>query len=225
MFTKAIESITQSIFPIFFTVVQGNKTVIGVSGTGFFIDDNGLFITAYHVINDIPAGAKLLYCGNVPHSIIRALEIESIRFDAKKDIFVGRVPKEYKLPKIKPAEDEPKVGQSLCLCGYPLAQLSQNKDGSINVNNVRKYWQPTFMIDGFQGNINGKLYKGFITQHTSLKGMSGGPIFGLDGQVYGMDVATMSRQIHDPSAPMTIANGIGLGINYIKENIKHLCST
>lgn len=225
MFSTAIEQVTKSIFPIFFELRQQGLTTIGVSGTGFFINDEGHFMTAHHVISAIPENAKILYAGNVPHSIIPPVEIEEIYSDAVKDIYIGKVALDKALPKLVIADNEPKIGQSLSLCGYPLAQISQNLDGSINVNNVRKYWQPTFMVDGFQGTINGKTYTGFMTQHASLKGMSGGPIFGSDGIVYGMDVAVIGREIPDPATPITVHNGIGVGVSHIRDGIERANNT
>ena len=49
---------------------QGNNTILGVSGTGFFIDDEGTFLTACHVIDNVPPGSDLIYCGNIPFRII-----------------------------------------------------------------------------------------------------------------------------------------------------------
>lgn len=220
MFSKAIEIVTKSIFPIFFELRQEGLTTIGVSGTGFFINDDGHFMTAHHVVSAIPEHAKILYVGNVPDSITTPVEIEEIFVDVEKDIYIGKVATGLTLPKLIIAESEPKIGQSLSLCGYPLAQISQNMDGSINVTNVRKYWQPTYMVDRFQGAFGGKTYTGFITQHASLKGMSGGPIFGSDGVVYGMDVAVIGRDIPDPSTPIMVHNGIGVGIGHIREGIQ-----
>lgn len=220
MFIPAIESITKSIFPIFFELKDQGLTKIGVTGTGFFVEENGLFITAHHVIKSIPENARTLYCGNVPDSILTTpLDIEEVYCDPIKDLYIGRIITEHALPKLQIAANEPKVGQSLCLCGYPLAQLSNGVGGSIDVSNVRKYWQPTFMIDGMRGVIDNRNYVGFITQHTSLRGMSGGPVFGVDGQVYGMDVAVIGREIPDVSTPMTIHNGMAVGVGYIKEAI------
>jgi len=204
-----------SIFPIFFQSQNGLAISLGVSGTGFFIAD-GLFITANHVITDVPPHSKMLYCGNVPHRITQPIEIKEVCRDPIRDIFIGRVEKDY-LPTVDLAHSVPRIGRSVCLCGYPMAQLSRNTDGSINANNTRKYWQPTFIIDYFDSNHDGKQYKGFMTQHTSLRGMSGGPVFDNHGTVYGLDVASMTRPIPAQNGPsMIVSNGIVVGIEQIK---------
>lgn len=107
--------------------------------------------------------------------------------------------------------DRPKAGKSICLCGYPLAQLSQNPDGSINVRAVRQYWQPTFIIDAVTVADNGKNYIGFMTQDISLNGMSGGPVFDTEGVVYGIDTAFVQREISQKDKPaIQVFNGIAL---------------
>ena len=132
MYQEAINVVRGSIFPVFYQVRRDNGTQIGVSGTGFFITDEGHFITAYHVITDVPTGARLLYCGNVPDTPLnRPVEIEEVWSDAGRDIFVGRVT-EGPLPVLRLAPRGPQPGKSVCLSGYPLAQLSQNPDGTIN---------------------------------------------------------------------------------------------
>ena len=54
MYQNAIERIKKSIFPIFSVTIQGQQSQIGVRGTGFFIDAQGHFLTALHVINEVP---------------------------------------------------------------------------------------------------------------------------------------------------------------------------
>ena len=218
MYQDAIDQIRQLIFPIFFQVQVENQVRIGVSGTGFFINEKGAFITANHVITDTPQGSRLLYVGNVPRNpIAQPIEIEEVWSDVVRDIFVGRV-SASQLPPVNLGAAPVPPGQSVCLCGYPLARITPGPNNSINVQNVRQYWQPTTVIDGFQSNINDRHYVGFMTQHTSLRGMSGGPVFGIDGVVVGMDVATLTRRIPEPDGRETLVpNGIAIGINVIRQ--------
>lgn len=225
MYQKAIANIKRSIFPIFIEFHQGEKRGLGVAGTGFFINNDGYFITAQHVMADVPAGSKLLYVGNVPHHYLKiALEFEEIYSDASKDIFLGKV-SDHSLPGLKLSDKKAEPGKSICLCGYPLPKLSMNPDGSINVKNVRQYWQPTFVIDGIAANINKKQYMGFMTQHTSLRGMSGGPVFDTDGFAYGMDVASLTRRIPESDGKETIVpNGVAVDVATIKETLSEKVS-
>lgn len=219
MFSEAIEIIQESIFPIFYRRKQGNLTQLGVSGTGFFVSDKGIFVTANHVISGVPQGSELLYAGNVPEKVTQPVKIQEIYKDATKDVFVGKVTKP--LPKLELSEEKPKAGSSVCLCGYPMAQIKQNPDKSINVRNVRKYWQPTFVIDNLHMDKDGRKIKGFIVQHTSLRGMSGGPTFNTKGEVYGIDVATMTRQIPEPGGiPTVVRNGAVMGVKQVIKALK-----
>jgi S1-C subfamily serine protease len=211
MYQKAIEKIKKSIFPIFYEAIEGQNTTIGVSGTGFFIDDKGHFLTALHVITDVPKKSIIQYRGNIPEHIVNPPEvITEIYRDATRDIFLGKLNITNSTP-VDFILDRPKSGKSICLCGYPLAQLSFNLDGSINVIAVRQYWQPTFIIDSITMLDNGKNYHGFMTQDTSLNGMSGGPVFDLDGVVHGIDTAFLYREIPQQDKPaIQIFNGIAL---------------
>lgn len=211
MYQAAIERIKKSIFPIFFVSAQGQNTQLGVSGTGFFIDEQGHFLTALHVITETPVNATFQYRGNIPDHIINPPEIiTEIYRDPVRDIFLGKINIQGTTP-VAAAFDRPKAGKSICLCGYPLAQLSQNPDRSINVGAVRQYWQPTFIIDTLTVVDNGKNYIGFMTQDISLNGMSGGPVFDTDGVVHGIDTAFVQREIPQKDKPaIQVFNGIAL---------------
>lgn len=223
MFSNAIKEIRNKIFPIFFQSIQGNLTQIGVSGTGFFIDNKGHFLTAHHVTVDVPLGSKLLYCGNVPDKFVQPMDIKEVFSDPIRDIFLGKIDKDY-LQAVNLSFDKVDIGKSVSLCGYPLAQLFKDPNGSINVSNVRKYWQPTCVIDYIAAeNINGRNYQGFMTQHNSLRGMSGGPVFDTEGIVCGIDVATMTREIPENNQQTTVvANGIVIELSTIKDILEKI---
>lgn len=208
MYQQAIERIRQSIFPIFFEVHQGNQFTIGVSGTGFFIDNNGHFITAHHATTEVPPGAKLRYLGNVPDNITQPIDITTVYSDPSRDIFLGKIALDYLQP-VQLSFDKPRAGKSVCLCGYPFAQIGVDGDGVINVSNVRQYWQPTYVIDTISATDSGRTYNGFTTQNPSLNGMSGGPVFDQNGIVYGVDIARLTRESPIPGKPtMIVENGV-----------------
>jgi len=211
MYQIAIEKIKQSIFPIFFSSTEGATTTIGVSGTGFFIDTHGHFLTALHVITESPANSIFQYRGNIPDHIINPPEmLTEVYRDPVRDIFLGKINLEGTVP-VAVALDRPKAGKSVCLCGYPLAQISQIQGGGINVGAVRQYWQPTFIIDMITINNHEKNYIGFLTQDISLNGMSGGPVFDTDGVVHGVDTAFLQREIPQKGKPaLQVFNGIAL---------------
>lgn len=211
MYQNAIEKIKKSLFPIFYSVTNGASTQIGVSGTGFFIDDQGHFLTALHVITEMPPNSMSHYRGNIPDHIMNPPQpIIEIYRDPVRDIFLGKID----LPETIPVAiklDKPKAGKSVCLCGYPLAQLSVNADGGINVVAVRQYWQPTYIIDSITVVDHEKNYIGFMTQDISLNGMSGGPVFDTDGVVHGIDTAFLQREIPQKNKPaLQVFNGIAI---------------
>lgn len=211
MYQEAFQKIKQSVFPIFFASAQGANTQIGVSGTGFFIDDKGHFLTALHVITEAPANAVFQYRGNIPGHIQNPPAVITELFrDPVRDIYLGKIDIGVTTP-VAYTLEKPKVGKSVCLCGYPLAQLSMQHDGSLNVAAVRQYWQPTFIIDEITILDQGKNYVGFMTQDISLNGMSGGPVFDTDGVVYGIDTAFIHREIPQKDKPaIQVYNGIAL---------------
>ena len=211
MYQNAVAKIRKSIFPIFFNSVQGQQTKIGVSGTGFFIDDKGHFLTALHVITDSPPNATFQYRGNIPDHVTNPPEaIHEIYRDPVRDIFLGKINVAESMP-VAFMLDRPKVGKSVCLCGYPLPRLTQLPNGALNVSAVRQYWQPTYIIDVLTVTDRGTNYTGFMTQDISLNGMSGGPVFDTDGIVHGVDTAFMHREIPQKDKPsLQVYNGIAL---------------
>lgn len=227
MFVEAVEKVKKSIFPIFFEQkIDDHKKKVGVAGTGFFIDKKGDFITGSHVIEDVEANSTLLYLGNVPYkTLAKPTKITEVKRDSRKDLFVGRV-EQNKLPPLEISGSKPPVGKSLCMCGYPLANLKFIPPSTLNVDNVRVYIQPTFVLDGFRGkhSLKGieKLWDGFVTRDISFPGMSGGPVFDEEGVVWGMDVGTLTRKIPREPDAITVINGISVGGDVLARYIKSL---
>ncbi|MFZ1675785.1 MAG: serine protease [Saprospiraceae bacterium] len=225
MYTKSIKRVQGSIFPIF----QYSKQGYGILGTGFFIDDEGRFLTASHVISSLKPGCQLGYLGNVPNQSLSLnvfTPISIIQNDPSKDLAVGMV-LTGKLQPLNFASSSADVGQSVILCGYPLAVIQHQATVNnaknqvnviLNVSNVRQYWQPTIMIDSVLPNsLYNKTYKTFLVQDASLNGMSGGPIFDLNGDVVGVASANFTRQIPRPnSVPLIVENGIGIDLLEVK---------
>ena len=211
VFAKAVELITKSIFPIISETKVEKGLQIGVRGTGFFIDDNGAFLTANHVMIKNHPNSKLLYRGKLPEKVINpAKEIKEVYKNVQKDVFIGEI-KDVPGPKVQFLNGPPKIGSSICLCGYPMPQFLI-QEGKINPINIRRYWQPSYVVDYML--FEGK--KTFITQHPSLKGMSGGPVFDIEGSVAGIDLAVLTRKVPIPNTdPQVVRNGIILKMEEI----------
>jgi S1-C subfamily serine protease len=214
MYADAVAKITESIFPIFY--VQPESDRVGVSGTGFFVDNSGLFLTAEHVIASAGPGSTLYYYGKAPDEVCEpAVEIEQVASDPAQDLYLGRVARDYLQP-VEISNEPVRPGDSVCLSGYPMAALAITTQGGI-VGNVRRYWQPTFVIDATQAVVGGRTYDGYIVQHSCLPGMSGGPVFDLEGKVRGMATATFTRTIPaEPGvSPTVVPNAIVVDVEHL----------
>lgn len=226
MFSKAIQEVKFSIFPIFNTSAKNT----GVLGTGFFIDGEGHFLTAAHVINALPKGSTLGYLGNIPHSKFigkKFIPIEILAKDNDKDLAYGKI-KEDTLPPLSLSESNPSIGESISLCGYPLPMIIKSKNPEtssvLDVTAVRQYWQPTIMMDSVRKDfLYKKKFQSFLTQHAALPGMSGGPIFNLQSQVIGVISANWTRRIPRPNGVnLNVENGIGIDLSEVNAFLENI---
>ncbi|MFL5617158.1 MAG: serine protease [Gemmatimonadaceae bacterium] len=216
MFADAVAKLTASIFPIFYAYEREDGPIVGVSGTGFCVDDDGLFVTVDHCMNCAPAASTYYYYGNLPDQISQPpFEIKRVARDPGRDLFLGRIGRNY-LRAVELSSDAVRPGESVCLSGYPMAEVSISAQGRF-VANVRRYWQPTFVVDETQAVVDDKAYDGYIVDHPCLSGMSGGPVFDVEGQVRGMAVATVTRSEPDLNGePIVVRNGIVLDVKHIR---------
>jgi S1-C subfamily serine protease len=214
MYADAVARIAESIFPIFYLAPQNG--LVGVCGTGFFIDDGGVFLTSEHVMASRPSGSTLYYYGKTPDQVCEPAEFEHVASDPARDLYLGRVARDYLRP-VDVSNEPVRPGDSVCLSGYPMAVLDISRQGGL-VGNVRRYWQPTFAIDATETVIDGRTYDGYIVQHACFAGMSGGPVFDTDGTVRGMAAATLTRTI--PAVPgenpTVVANGVVIDVEHIR---------
>jgi hypothetical protein len=94
--------------------------------------------------------------------------------------------------------------------------LSISPQGGV-VGSVRRYWQPTFVVDAIQVVIGNKTYDGYIVQDSCLVGMSGGPVFDMEGKVRGLAAATVARTVPDPGGnPTVVPNGVVIDLEHIQ---------
>jgi len=222
MFQKAISIVRHSIFPVFLLKKDGAKNTVMAVGTGFFISESGHFLTAYHVIksNKDPA-FRPVYYGNLPFTTTgKPIEITEIYSDAKRDVFLGKVDSGF-LPPVKITNEKQNDGKSVVLSGYPLPVIKQNAQGGFDLSNVRQYWQPTILIDQFEEfKIDTSAFSAFMTQHPALNGMSGAPLFDLEGNTLGISVATFNRKVpQNDGGQIRVDNGIAVKISSIRDVI------
>jgi S1-C subfamily serine protease len=216
MFADAVAKLSASIFPIFYAYDRDDGPIMSISGTGFFVDDSGLFVTVDHSMHCAPAGSTYYYYGNLPDRLTQpAVEIERVASDPARDLYLGRIEREY-LRAVELSTEAVRPGDAVCLSGYPLAEVSINAAGGF-VANARRYWQPTFVVDVTQAVVDGRVYDGYLVGHPCFSGMSGGPVFDVEGKVRGMAVATVTRTEPELNGePAVLKNGIVLDVQHIR---------
>lgn len=194
MFVKAIKIVKKAMFPIFrLEKLQQDQAKIGVAGSGFFINSEGVFVTVAHIFDSKNQNTTFKYWGSLPEKITNPpKDIIEITRDDNHDVFIGKV-------KIKNHgflhlhEKIPDVGRSVSISGYPLANITQNRKGGLNLGGVRKYFQPTFVLDKAKlrsgGTGKNRIHIGFLVRDFGLFGMSGGPVFDINGDVMGIQAS------------------------------------
>lgn len=226
MFVKAIKISKESMFPIFRLEQQGNQAQIGVVGTGFFINASGYFVSVAHIFDNAKQNTKFLFLGCLPEQLQNPrLEIKEIARNDDLDIFIGKIDKKsptyFYLTKNVPNE-----GRSICISGYPLAQLSQNNQGGLELGRVRRYFQPSFVLDKMVVNSDnglGKIRKhdGFTIRDVGLFGMSGGPVFDKNGIVLGMQGSVTEPRIsQNAGRTISVENAVAIRAKIIIDLLK-----
>lgn len=216
MMVKAVKAIKEAMFPIFRRITNGQKVGIGVAGTGFFINSNGVFVTTAHIFDETNVQTQFVYHGLLPDNLENPfLPIEELTRDDESDIFVGKV-NLTDAGFLEFASDPLEVGKTVCIAGYPLAQITLNAGGGFELGGVRRYFQPSFILD-FGGGLsdNGKglirSHQGFLIRDFGLFGMSGGPVVDVNGRVLGMQAAvTHPRESTNGTRTITVENALAI---------------
>jgi S1-C subfamily serine protease len=215
MYADAVARIKESIFPIFY--IQHEDNLAGVCGTGCFIGEDGLFLTSDHVMASPPPGSTVYFYGKTPDEVCDpAVELECVWSDPAHDLYLGRVGRDH-LPPAEIADEPVRPGDSVCLSGYPMADVKIGPHGGL-VGNVRRHWQPSFVVDDMEVVIQGRTYSGYIVEHPCYPGMSGAPVFDTAGRVRGLVGANLSRTIPPlpDELPTVVANGIVIDVEHIR---------
>ncbi len=197
MFQKAIARAKGSIFPIIRTHYKNGQyaNMRSVAGTGFFIDDQGHFVSALHVVSGAPEEFRYGHLHNIPHASFSGISPEEITIigkDDQRDLVVGKL-SERLLPPLELVAVDPALGSSIVIGGYPFPRIK--KVGEMFVfKSVRQFWQPTMIMDYLSMSLLTKYpYNGFLVSARTIPGMSGGPVLDVEGRVVGLCTASMSR--------------------------------
>ena len=212
-----IDSIFEMVFPI---LKQKSKNRWVFKGTGFFITTNGLFVTAKHVLEDVLdknrepqypiAVFQILSNKNV---IIRPI----IQFSThgQADVGIGLAqqilnndPNIPILNKIGILTTEfPLIGDRVVTLAYPRSKVITHEDGQSFI----------FMPNFYDGIVHEYCKKGrdkaiptpcFRTSINIHFGASGGPVFGPDGKIFGINTSGFNVEKGDSISYVTRINEI-----------------
>jgi len=228
MFVKAIKIAKNSMFPIFrFEQVNPSQARVVVAGCGFFINLAGYFISVAHVFDNPGTQTLFQYRGRLPDNVHNpALRINEIDRDDNCDIFIGKI-NAQSTSYLSLSKCKPEIGKSVCLSGYPLANIQNNPQGGLELGGVRRYFQPSFVLDHIvcdSKNPHGQVrrHDGFLVRDLGLYGMSGGPVFDVEGCVVGMQGSVTQPRTSAGSAgnSIVVQNAVAIRSNLILELLK-----
>ena len=222
MFVNAIQSVEKALFPIIRITVENPgapETVLhfGVAGSAFFIDDRGTFVTVAHTFDKRPPNTQYFFCGCLPKYFHPQVEVVEIARDDKADILLGRVPITTE-SFLTLSPDVAPVGRSVCISGYPLADLSYSPEHGINVSGVGAYFTQTMVIDRMRCEVTGtaRIHEGISLQHPALFGQSGGAVFCADSTAVGMQASvTHPRETANDGRKIAVENAVAISSDKI----------
>ncbi len=198
---------------------KGEKVVQWVSGSGFLVSADGLIVTNRHVadpwMREAGFGEDLIAQGLKPYrekcfvcfkNVADALEVDRIAVSNDADVAVLklRVPrKDLPIVPLANRDSTPRNGQKTILLGFPLgveglvAKLDENVRLKLKAKKVVSEGDAAIAITSV-GAIEVAMTAGVLSNTTrdqliydaeTTSGGSGGPIFGPDGNVIGVNTA------------------------------------
>lgn len=153
-------------------------------GSGFIIDQSGLIVTNYHVVEGAFEIAVTLYDGTV-------LSGKMVHASRLADLAVVQVQAGHPLQPVQWGDsNKVHVGDQVFAIGDPLG-IGMSVSGGI--------------VSGLNRNAGDSPYDNYIQTDAALNhGNSGGPLFDMEGRVVGVDTALVS--------PTDASAGLGLAI-------------
>lgn len=153
--------------------IQGWRgySVLGV-GTGFFVSEEGLLLTAYHVVEAQGSSDRpIYYVGESPGG--EEYRLELVGFDAYLDLALLQAEVDGPVPYIPFASGPTRLGREIVAIGNSRGEFLEDRSGRVTRLGV--------------GSPNALLADGVIELTASLiQGDSGGPVLNTDGEVVGV---------------------------------------
>lgn len=190
--SKLVSKVQPSVATVFIYGSQSSAGLFGRtneilgSGTGFFIDSNGLFLTNEHVVCGVSASnIKIVSNSN------KTYEVETVAVDSAQDIAILKINlKGDSVTPLKLANSNYKiqVGQGVIAIGNPLG----DNPGSVT-SGIISGLNRNIRATGSCGSSQVKEYEGVLQTDAAINsGNSGGPLINLAGEVIGINSATSS---------------------------------
>mgnify|MGYP001390246999 CR=1 FL=1 len=152
---------------------SSNKIFSVGMGSGFFVSDNGIFITNAHVVN-LDCSAYKIKINGVFH------EINILTSDINNDLSIGKV-KGYKAEtNYLQLSEGAELGENIIVAGFPLSNILRNDSIKITRGIVSS-------LSGVENNFSE------IQIDAALQpGNSGGPIVNMKGEVVGVSTYVLN---------------------------------
>ena len=149
--------------------------------------------------------------------------ITEVYRDVANDIYIWRIDTEIR-QHVTLSRTKPDLWQSVCLSWYPLSKINATA-AWMDISQVRRYWLMTNIMDFL--NITQPwwviIHKWFITEASTIEGMSWWPVFGVNWEVYGIAWAFFPREfIRADWTTKNISNWIIIVNNFLDVIDEHI---
>ncbi len=192
---RVVDNSTESVV----TISTGDKDV----GTGFIISSEGLIVTNKHVVGDVGAKYKII-------AGTSEVDIVNIYRDPVTDLAIVKVEKTGLKPVTLGDSDKIKVGQTVIAIGTALGEFRSTVTRGVISGLGRG------ITAGSPLEASERLDNVIQTDAAINPGNSGGPLFNLNGEVIGVNVAVNKG---------AQSIGFALPINLIKGSIDNFKAT